>query len=330
MAASAGVVDLTLSDGDSGDEDASSHIMNPPPSESVPAKVKSETEEAGRDCVSDSEHESAAGAVKKKSSKKLAPLVWRRNHAQMIHARESSEKGKLSRASLDQEISRLGEPWKDYELLKSSVVEYARRRDTSGGGFGIHFGSTKAPSQTAKGAGTVRTCKCANWKQGCSWMTAFEYCEEGWVVAYGDGRHTLDDCLTHTLGASLARRCTRAGIPEEFVHFGETLKLSGEFPSGIDRIFREHAKRQNLEVSWTYDDIKNLFGKAPGELAMDSTQFLDWLNRRKSEFSLHSNTQSDDSGRLKNAFWVMEDGWEIWCALGDCTVVLFDTTHGTN
>ena len=159
----------------------------------------------------------------------------------------------------------------------------------------------------------------------CPFCIHIEQCAEGWVIAGGRFDHNHE--LVQDIGSSLAEAGLRC-IPKKLVEFGDTLKHAGFTASKINQALESEARRQGLDVTWSYQDIYNKFALSGEEKILDATNFYEYLREQQLDRDLYFRTTTDSDGCLGKAFWVLEGG--IWAESFECKCILFDTSYGTN
>jgi zinc finger SWIM domain-containing protein 3 len=93
----------------------------------------------------------------------------------------------------------------------------------------------------------------------------------------------------------------------------------------LGSLYREE---QNQEPPFTYMDVYNSISPHSFDRALDSTGYIQHLQRRKDEEGLYFNWISDEDGTMTKAFNVYKDAVKVFS--DGCRPILFDTKHGTN
>ena len=118
-------------------------------------------------------------------------------------------------------------------------------------------------------------------------------------------------------------------IPEELYTFADNLADARMMPSKIYRALAEKCFNMGLAITFTRDDVRNRYptiGKS-----LDCSNAVQYLQERNNENpDLLYNYEVDADGTLSRIFFVMEGSSSVWNNLGEDTVLLFDTKHGTN
>jgi hypothetical protein len=104
--------------------------------------------------------------------------------------------------------------------------------------------------------------------------------------------------------------CRHAGIPHEFHDLIRALSAAGQPPAAVDKVLHAAADRDNIDVTWVYNDVYHFMSATTAEKAFDATGFLEQLEERRKLYGLPFYYLTDADGRLSRVFVVLAGGLE--------------------
>ena len=119
--------------------------------------------------------------------------------------------------------------------------------------------------------------------------------------AGGDGKPPLAESNSHA---------AMRGIPHEFHDLIRVLSAAGQPPAAVDKVLRAAADRDNIDVTWVYNDVYHFMTATTAEKAFDATGFLEQLEERRKLYGLPFYYLTDADGRLSRVFVVLAGGLE--------------------
>ena len=236
--------------------------------------------------------------------------------------------------------------------LKAILTAYTTDVQKGEGGHSIRKDRHRSRSRYR---GCVQGFSCGKTDQtGCKWHVDYEQAEgdDGpWVLQRfaqpchvklkEEGYNLLVPAhelqtsqLTMTAQPGGGGRFFPQGLLEES-NLGELLALAGLPAAIIQRVFFTKARRDNIEVTWTYNDIYNTFRRSLEKPDFDASGFVELLARRKYSHAENPSFEmyyimTDSIGYISRA-WVECDGArKIWAQGGRSNVLFMDATFGTN
>jgi hypothetical protein len=222
-------------------------------------------------------------------------------------------------------------PFATDELAKAEINAWAGDRGTAGGGFGVFWSSLKPAVLSGRGSrGILHRLACHNnsLKHGkCTWSLVLEECQEGWAIRSFHPHDGAESGHNHPLiqtAVEARARSSMREIPRELVDIGKALVLSGVQPNQVFRFLKEQAEKDGAEALFTYQDVYHACGASTGERRLDATNLVEMLNKREMEEGLFQRTTTDESGCLKEVFFVMEGATEVYANAPEKQVVEID------
>lgn len=198
-------------------------------------------------------------------------------------------------------------PWASSDDAKAELEKWAGDVTTCGGGWGISWCNSRS-ANTQRGPQRVLGCHLrSEVKESCKWLLTLEESTAGWVVFAYTPSHT--HALTQTLAESNSHAAMR-GIPQEFHDLVRVLSAAGQPPAAVDKVLRAAADRDNIDVTWVYNDVYHFMTATTAEKAFDATGFLEQLEERRKLYGLPFYYLTDADGRLSRVFVVLAGGLE--------------------
>jgi hypothetical protein len=227
-------------------------------------------------------------------------------------------------------------PWQTDELAKVDINAWALNRKLAGGAFSVKWGSSKpaVTSGSARDRGRLHTLICHNRRGGgdgppCTWSLTLEECQEGWAIrSYHphDGEESGNGhshSLAQTAVEAKARSSMRE-IPRDLVDIGKALIKAGVQPSRVFMVLKQQAEEDGAEALFTYQDVYHACGASTGERRLDATNLVEMLRTREMEEGLFQRTATDESGCLKEVFFVMKGATEVYANAPEKQLVEID------
>ena len=198
-------------------------------------------------------------------------------------------------------------PWALSDNAKAELEKWAGDVTTCGGGWGISWCNARS-GNTQRGPQRVLGCHLrSEVKENCKWLLTLEESTAGWVVFAYTPAHT--HVLTQTLAESNSHAAMR-GIPPEFHDLIRVLAAAGQPPAAVDKVLHAAADRDNIAVTWVYNDVYHFMTATTTEQAFDATGFLEQLEERRKLYGLPFQYSTDADGRLSRVFVVLAGGLE--------------------
>jgi hypothetical protein len=222
-------------------------------------------------------------------------------------------------------------PWLTDEDAKMEINRWARDRKAAGGGFAVVWGSSKPAVAGARNArGPLHTLICHNHSEAkgkCGWSLTLEECVEGWAIR-SLHRHVgaatgHNHELINTAVEARARRSMR-DIPADLVELGKTMVQAGISNAEIFRLLQDLTERRNEEPLFNAQDVYHACGASTGLRRLDATNLVEYLREREVKEGLFQRTTTDDTGRLNQVFFVLNDAYKIYAVEPERQVVEID------
>ena len=218
-------------------------------------------------------------------------------------------------------------PWQAHDEAKRAVKLWAMSKQD--GSWGVTWVKGEDPGNSRRGPQRFLACA-QHTRFRCGWRGTLEQTTAGWMwnsfsehtggegkpPALGNGHsHALDK----TTGQRLAD-ATQREIPVELHDWARTMRLAGCGIKEIENTLREHVQRAGGTPAFVYGDVRRLV--APGlDPSWDAVGFIERLGQRHEEGGLAYDVSLDEDGKLRDAFWVMPDAYEIYA--GGCVAWVY-------
>jgi hypothetical protein len=164
----------------------------------------------------------------------------------------------------------------------------------------------------------------------CQFFCRLEHTSGGWALLNMNPNHCEHSFEPRAKAVAAQLAAGDSKIPKALLELGETLSRANSSAAEIDRVLRAQAKHENIELTWTLDDVYNHFRRAGDPIEFDADTFCKILKLREEEHGLPCEFWLSKHGELRAAFWMNTKGFEHWAALRNAKCVLYDTKHGTN
>ena len=164
----------------------------------------------------------------------------------------------------------------------------------------------------------------------CKWMVELEECldenrEVCWCIRNFKSDHN------HNLAQNAVELMSQGDkhIPKELKDIVDMGKRARLRPGVIHSLLRSEAESLGIDIQFEYNDVYNLVKPSAADIEFDSTNFAEWLFKRR-ELGYSGYFETDEDGCLISAVWQIEEGLEHYSRNPDKNVIFYDTTHGTN
>ena len=255
-------------------------------------------------------------------------------------------------------------PCETREMLVEQLKTWAADPTTSGGSFAITKDSLK-PATSKRGRHQLikchrggnsrsqqenlnpndieRTTQKPSSKVECPWGLYIEETDIGWIVSQ-PSKPALkraqtsgsNECMDHDnhkpiqTSTEMLKYPGLRTIPEQLHEYAAHLQEARVKVADIYHALVERCMKENIQVTFTVDDIKNKYCANPLDKILDCTNLAKHLRERlESNPDLEYELYLDHDGNLQRIFFVLEGGKEIWKRCKGA-VLMYDTKHGTN
>jgi hypothetical protein len=211
--------------------------------------------------------------------------------------------------------------WASDAQAKLDIEGLCKNMVTEGGGWGCVWGSLRAANKR-RGMQHVLKCHKHGSPSNCKWKIVLEMSTIGWIVRDITAGH--NQALIQKLSESKAIYTMR-GIPFDLLDIGRSMKKAGIHPAQIRDVLEYKVRSRGEEVRFNYKDVYDTFALSTQQRLLDATNFVEELLKREMDRGLFYHTTKDDSGCLKNVFFILDKALETYSVGIEQKVVLFDT-----